>query len=127
LIQPTICSSTCTRISIASGGFERIDFSAEHVKENRTVAVTLRDTASALGFFANPINLGSIGNNFLGGTGTDIRILFDISLAQAGQGIDIRGASVVPLPGSLWMLLGAIGFALRSPSGRGVLAQTAKA
>lgn len=101
-----------TQISVDPGGFDRIDFSVEHVNANRTVAVTLLDTASALNFFANPINLGQIGTFFLGGPSTDIRILFDITLSQPGQGIEVMGAGAVPLPAAVWMLLGALGFLL---------------
>lgn len=102
-----------TQISIVGGGFERLDFSAQHVQANRTVSVSLFDAASALNFFANPINLGPVGTSILGGGGVDIRMQFDISLSQPGQGIHVRGAGTVPLPGSIWMLLGAIGFTLR--------------
>lgn len=102
-----------TRVSVDPGGFERIDFSVEHVNANHTVAVTLLDTASALNFFANPINLGQIGTFFLGGPSTDIRMLFDITLSQPGQGIAVMGAGAVPLPAAVWMLLGALGFLFR--------------
>ena len=99
-----------TELRIIGNGFDRLSLTTR--LEGADIVNTFNNSIDAANFFANPVDLGVIGDPFALDNTLDIGLFLQLTISGSGDGI-VLAAAPVPLPPAAWMMLAALVFVAR--------------